>query len=329
MAGGGMKASVVISTFNRADALEPTLRALADQDLPASDYEVLVVDDGSSDATPQVLAAISVPYRLRLFRLPVNSGVSAGRNVGLREAEGDLVIMLSDDLIVPRDFISAHIGTHARFPNSWVVGGFGQLEELTHTPFGRYLDALERQFDDARMGPRIDGDIFEMDVPTARNLSLHRSDLDRVGLFDEQFRITCEDQDLAHRATQHGIRFIYNGALECVHNDQAADLARYCRFQRRGARDTVRLLRKLPQVHGGAPIARVNGYVSRSDGPALIARKALKRVLSTDCGLALGARAIAIAERLRLPDRWLAVGYRGLIGLHTFRGWREGLREAS
>jgi GT2 family glycosyltransferase len=324
-----VKASVVISTYNRADALEPTLGALADQDVPASDYEVLVVDDGSTDTTPDVLAAISVPYRLRLFRQPENRGVSAGRNVGLREAEGDVVIMLSDDMVVPRDFISTHLATLERFPNSWVVGGFGQLEALTETPFGRYLESLERQFDRARMGGRIEDQIYEMGTPTARNLSLPRSDLDRVGLFDEQFRVTCEDQDLAHRATQQGIRFIYNAALECVHNDHAADLARYCRFQQRGARDTVRLLRKLPEVHGGAPIARVNGYMSWSDGPSLLARKAVKRVLSTGVGLAVVARLIALAERLRLPDRWLAVGYRALIGLHIFRGGREGLREVS
>jgi GT2 family glycosyltransferase len=322
-----MIASVVISTYNRADALEPTLRALADQDRPPSDYEVLVIDDGSSDDTPQVLASISTPYRLRTFRLPENRGVSAGRNVGLREAEGRYVVLLSDDLVVTRDFLSTHVATLERFPDAWVVGGFGQLESLGDTPFGRYLDGLESGFERARTGARVDGDIYEMTMPTARNLSLRRADLDAIGLFDERFRVTCEDQDLAHRAAQQGIRFLYNGSIRCVHNDQAADLRRYCRFQQRGARDGVRLFQKYPELHGHAPIARVNGYIRRTDGPALVARKLAKRVLSTRPALALLEGGVTLAERIGLPERWLARAYRTVIGLYMFRGFREGLRE--
>src|SRR4051794_32478321 len=82
-----MVASVVISTYNRADALEDTLLALARQDIATEDYEVLVVDDGSTDLTPTVLATVSVACRLRTFRLPSNRGVSAGRNVGLSNAQ--------------------------------------------------------------------------------------------------------------------------------------------------------------------------------------------------------------------------------------------------
>lgn len=322
-----MVASVVISTYNRSDALEPTLQALADQDIPATEYEVLVVDDGSTDATQTVLSALAMPYRLRVFRLERNSGVSAGRNVGLRNAEGRFVIMLSDDLIVPSDFIREHVETLERYPNVWLVGGFRQLEDLSSTPFGRYLDKLESGFEAGRTGRQIEEQIFEMTTPTARNLSLPRSDLARVGLFDERFRVTCEDQDLATRAAAIGIKFIYNAAIECVHNDQASDLRRYARFQQMGARDTVRLVHKYPGVHDESPIVRANGTISRADGPGLIARKLLKRAFATRAGVAVVSFCVSSAERLKCPDRVLARGYRAVIGLHIFRGWREGLRE--
>ena len=65
-----------------------------------------------------------------------------------------------------------------------------------------------------------------------------------------------------------------------MHNDHAADLKRYCRFQERGAVDTVRLCRKYPEIHGGAAIAIVNGAIRRSDGLGLIAKKALKSLLA-------------------------------------------------
>jgi GT2 family glycosyltransferase len=322
-----MLASIVISTYNRAAALPSTLDALRRQDLPATEFEVLVIDDGSTDTTSDVLRAVSVPFAMRTYRLPSNQGVSAARNVGLRNATGQYLIMVSDDLLVPEDFIRAHVATLRAHPDAWVVGGVKQLPSLSSTPFGRFLDRLERQFEQARIASQVAPGLYEMTTPTARNLSLRRSDLDRTGFFDERFRVTCEDQDLAHRARQHGIRFIYNTVLECVHNDQAGDLKRYCQFQQRGAQDAVRLSEKYPGVHDGSPIARLNGYPVRSDGAVLVARKLAKRVLSTKPSRRVIGFTIACCERLRLPDVWLHRGYRLLIGLHIFRGWREGLRE--
>jgi GT2 family glycosyltransferase len=321
---GQVLASVVISTYNRCNALPATLDALATQTAPAEDYEVLVVDDGSSDDTPRVLAEMSLPCALHVHRLPENRGVSAARNVGIRHAQGKYLILLSDDVLVPEDFIAAHIETIDQYPGTWVVGSFEQLATLTKTPFGRYLDNLERKFEAARKVRQLGPQLWELSVPTARNLSLPRADLERIGLFDERFRVTCEDQDLAHRASEIGVRFVYSAAIRAVHNDQSANLRSYCRFQQRGARDTVLLCLKYPG-HRGAEVVRVNGYVERRDGPRLIAKKLLKLVLARPSPMWLVERAIRVAEFARLPDPLLGRAYRGLIGLYTFRGWREGL----
>lgn len=322
-----MLASVVISTYNRSEALPATLEALAHQSLPSDDYEVLVVDDGSTDRTPEVLERLHLMYPFRTFRRSSNSGVSAGRNVGLRAAKGRYVILLSDDLVVPVDFIRRHIETLERFPRSWVVGGFAQLESLNETPFGRFLNELELRFERGRTGPRIDDEMYEMTIPTARNLSIPRRDLEEVGLFDERFRVTCEDQDLAQRAASHGIRFIFNAGLQCVHNDQAADLLRYCRFQERGARDTASLCDKYPELHGWAQIVTVNSYIDLRDGPGLVLRKLLKQILATSAMTQLLETLIRLAEMKGMGDRPLNRLYRLLIGLYTFRGFRQGMRE--
>jgi GT2 family glycosyltransferase len=322
-----VRTSIVIATYNRAAALPRTLEALANQDVPPTDYEVLVVDDGSTDSTPGVLESASMPYTMRTYRLPLNRGVSAARNLGIRNATGRYIILMSDDLLVSSNFIRRHVATLEAYPHAWVVGGFRQLPSLTKTPFGRFLDQLERSFERARLASKIDEGLYEMTSPTARNLSLRRSDLDRTGLFDERFRVTCEDQDLGQRAQNQGIRFLYNTALDCVHNDQAADLKRYCLFQRRGAADTARLCAKHPNVHGRAPIARLNGYLAREDGAILVSRKLLKDFLASAPAMRMIERAVGAGERLSLPDIWLFRGYRLLIGLHIFRGFREGLRE--
>lgn len=317
--------SVVITTFNRCDALAETLRALGRQSVPADQYEVLVVDNGCRDATASFLASCKLACEMKSFYEPENIGISAARNKALRHARGRYIVFVSDDLIVPEDFIATHVQTLERFPGYWVVGGFEQLPSLTETPFGRYLDQLERSFDEARKSAQLGPNIWEMGCPTARNLSVRREDLERTGLFDEQFRNSCEDQDLAHRASETGIRFLYNAEITCLHNDQSGELKRYCNAQRRGAHDTVFFCAKYPAIHGEASIAKINGLITVNDGPALVVKKVVKSALATGPIVALIERTVSLAERMHLSDGALWRFYRLLIGIYIFRGWREGL----
>jgi glycosyltransferase involved in cell wall biosynthesis len=320
-------ASVVITTYNRADALAVSLAALGRQTVPPSSYEILVTDDGSTDSTPAVLerAAHDLPCPLHTFRQPANAGIAASRNLALRHAAGRYVVMVSDDMVVPEDFLALHVDTLERFPRHWVVGGFRQLESLTATPFGRYLDQLERGFDEARKARAVAPDVWEMTIPTARNMSLPRQDLERTGLFDEQFRSACEDQDLAHQARDIGIGFLYNAAIECIHNDQVADLHRFCRQQRRFGHDGVLFCAKRPDVHGDFAVLRANRPIAPGDGLALRAKKAAKAALAHDAFLERLPPAVSRIERLPLPDPVLFRLYRAVSSLYILRGVREGL----
>ena len=324
-AGAAPEVSVIVTSRERRDALLDTLRALAVQTLPGTAYEVLVVDDGSSDGTFEAASALQVPYDLRVLRHPQQRGVAAGRNTAIRDARGRVLVFLSDDLLVPEGFLAAHLATLARHPGAWVVGGFRQLPSLRGTPFGRYLDDLEESFTDARKQTPVGPDLWELHWPTARNLSLPRADFEAVGPFDERFRSTCEDQDLAERARAAGIRFLYDASIDCLHNDQAGDLLRCCRAQRRGTHDTALFCAKHPGRHGDSPFARANGPWSPRDGALLTVKKGAKWLLSRDPMLALLDRAVPWLEHVRLPEPLLRRAYRGLIGLYTFRGWREGL----
>ena len=250
---------------------------------------------------------------------------SRRHNVALRQARGRCVIFVSDDLIVPEEFLATHLRTLERFPGAWVVGGIRQLESLRATPFGRYLDALETSWEEARKTAPVEPNLWEISWPTARNLSLPRADLERTGLFDEQFRMSCEDQDLAHHARAVGIRFLYNAAITCLHNDQVGNLGRFCRAQVPRMRDTVLFCSKRKE-HGNAPVAVLNGYPSLRDGPVLLARKMLKSLLAFPPMTTALHGAIAAGECVHLPDRALWRLYQLLIGVYMFRGWREGLR---
>ncbi len=93
-----MFVSVIIPTFNRAACIKSAIRSALDQDFP--DMEVIVVDDGSTDATPGILQTVA-DSRLRVLRQD-NRGVSAARNAGIAVACGDVFALLdSDDIFLP------------------------------------------------------------------------------------------------------------------------------------------------------------------------------------------------------------------------------------
>jgi GT2 family glycosyltransferase len=318
------RVSVIISTFNRAGALAETLSQLDRQTLDPSDYEVVVTDDGSTDDTAAVLANADTRYQLRTIRFEHNRGVSAGRNAAIQASRGSLLVLVSDDVLVPEGFLAAHLAAHERWSNAWIVGRFEQLDNLRGSPFGRYLEGLERDFDRQRKGEQLDIGVWRMPFPTARNLSIPREHLERIGLFDERFRTTCEDQDLAHRAEPLGASFLYDESITCIHNDQASNLERYGSFSERGAADGVLFCRKWAPVHGSAEIVRANDPIRLRDGLPLIIKKALKRLLAHPQPMHALHWLAGVAERAGASDRTLARLYQITIGVHMQRGWTRG-----
>lgn len=317
--------SVIITTYNRLDALKLTLDAFCRQTIDASLYEIIVVDDGSNDNTFDFVSRLVMPCRFICLRQDINSGISAARNKAISHAAGFYLVLVSDDLIVPQQFLTTHLDTLTRFPGCWVVGGITQLTSITNTPFGRYLDFLEKYWEQSRKIRLIEPYIYELSWPTARNLSLPRAEFLRFGGFDEQFKMSCEDQDLAEKTRSSGIRFLYNSNITCLHNDQVGDLSRYCRAQVPRMRDTVLFCIKWGGFHLKSPVAILNGPITLSDSPLMIARKIIKVTLSTSILTAFIHRITSFCEMIRLPDFALWKFYNILVGIYMYRGWQDGL----
>src|SRR3989442_541191 len=102
--------SVMVPTYNQADLLRESLRSLLDQKLPKEAYEIVVVDDGSTDHTAAVLGEFGAA--VRTVRLPANRGRSAARNEGIHHASGQLVAFVDSDIIVRQDFLTWHLDTY-------------------------------------------------------------------------------------------------------------------------------------------------------------------------------------------------------------------------
>src|SRR5687767_10265969 len=106
-----LDASLVVPTRDRAELLMLSLPHMLRQTLEATRYEVIVVDDGSTDATPAVVEQLACKH-LRYIHKPSGGGVARNRNRALEIARGRVAIFLDDDTFIGPNFVSAHIALH-------------------------------------------------------------------------------------------------------------------------------------------------------------------------------------------------------------------------
>ena len=136
-----MKISAVICTHNRRALLDHSLASLAHQDLPTADYEVIVVDNASTDGTREAVAALQPTMpNLRYLYEPA-LGLSNARNSGLREARGEVVAFLDDDARAEPGWLSALLDAFAAEPARPLCAG-GRVVPIWEREPPRWLPAF-------------------------------------------------------------------------------------------------------------------------------------------------------------------------------------------
>ncbi len=109
--------SLIIPTYNKLSRLKLTLCSIKCQTIDRKSFEVIVINDDSSDGTKEYLETQSFPFQLRVFHLTGNKGRSVARNIGLEKAQGNVVIFIDDDLILSPDFLKNHEKIQKEFPS--------------------------------------------------------------------------------------------------------------------------------------------------------------------------------------------------------------------
>src|SRR3972149_142120 len=102
-----MKISVVVCTYNRCEDLRRALQSLILQDFPATDYEILVVDNNSIDKTKDVVGNfLKISSSNVKYVFETAQGLSHARNRGIKEAKGEIISFIDDDVIVAKDWLT-------------------------------------------------------------------------------------------------------------------------------------------------------------------------------------------------------------------------------
>lgn len=118
-----MFATILIPTHNAVHRLYYTLVSLNLQYAPFDEFEVIVMDNASTDGVKESIREFTSHYPLRYFRTASPVPAIQAINAGIAKANGDVVIMLNDSMIVPREFVGTHIQAHCRKARLVMVGG--------------------------------------------------------------------------------------------------------------------------------------------------------------------------------------------------------------
>jgi glycosyltransferase involved in cell wall biosynthesis len=222
-----MQLSVVIGTYNRAHLLAGTLGALAAQQAPASlEWEIVVVDNNSTDSTAQAVAAFSpttgTPVRYAFER---RQGISNARNRGIREAQGSILAFTDDDVLPAPDWVSGVAAAMER----WDAHGVGgRILPRWESERPRWLIENRRPLRLLALMEHAESAWLALPLKPhpqvwGANMAFRRELFDRVGEFDPRRGVMGErllrgeESDLIERALDLGLKIAYDPTLTVFH----------------------------------------------------------------------------------------------------------------
>jgi len=200
--------TALLTTHNRAHLLPHVLASLERQTLPRSQFEIVAVDDGSSDDTPAVLAGYLSKLPLRIFR-QAQSGVASAKNLGLFAANSPIIVFLDDDDVLDPDTLRVHLAAHQAHPDlaTAILGHTRLAPDVAQSPLMKFAAGEGGVL----FGYRwiTPGQIYGYREFWGGRSSCKRQFLIEHGVFDHRFEFGYEDIECAWRLQPHKLRVIY------------------------------------------------------------------------------------------------------------------------
>ena len=283
-----MRATIQLCTYDRARLLERVLDACFEQTVPADAYEVVLIDDGSSDATPAVVESARSRATCAFTAIrQENTGLARARNAGIARASGERIIFIDDDVLPVPSFVAEHLRSHDAAPEAIVRGAVVNTTSFEHLPPPVWT-------------PRnYSGNYF-----WTSNVSAPLATVRRLGGFTESFHeYGWEDIELGLRLRFSGTRAVFNRFALAFHYkpppraENVEGMVRQARAQGRTARQLLDLHPHWRTIlaTGDDPVRRTMHRLVRAIGvPRLLARAVGER----ESDRALSAPALFAARAL-------------------------------
>ena len=184
-----MDLTVGLCSRNRKGVLEKVLLSLCDQTIAPDRYEVVLVDDGSTDGTGEMANNLDLPYSLVYVHQP-HSGLATARNTGIKNSSGRVMLYIDDDVLADPHLLEEHIKSHDQYEKCVVNGWVNHVTEPVRPPEPKFTMA---------------------DISTSffwtSNVSVKRHHLLEAGMFDEDFtEYGWEDQEIGLRLMALGLK---------------------------------------------------------------------------------------------------------------------------
>lgn len=236
--------SALITVHNRAAALTLLLDALENQTLSADRFEIIIVDDGSTDGTKEIVERKAAKLPLKYF-YQRTSGAAAAKNLAVLVTKSPLLLPLHVDEIPDADCFVAHLAAHIRHPyrNGAILGLKILAPGIASTSLMRHVATSDYQFFPfASLEPR---QMIDHNRLLVGHCSMKREFMVYHGMFDMALDGGCEDAELGWRAHQSQLQIFYEP--DAISTEQRA--LTFAEFRQSAYRKGVCDF-KIAQLHG-------------------------------------------------------------------------------
>ena len=291
--------TVTIASHQRRDSLRRVLEMLGRQRYPADRFEVVVILDGSTDGSAEMVESLTTPYDLRAVSQP-QSGLAAARNRGAHEApEEGVLVFLDDDIDPVPDFLATHAEAHARTEGETV--GLGYYPPAPMQDPSLWALRIRAWWEDHFRRKGEPGHQWSYVDFVDGNMSIRRSRLLELGCYDERFRGgRRQDWDLGLRLLGAGVRLEYLPRAVGIHRFDATIDKALANARDEGRWDVL-LAQKHPQTKGHLPLARLAHAFERRPRRSSFIYHPRTRSLPTQ---SLGLPALRALEATGRRARW-------------------------
>jgi glycosyltransferase involved in cell wall biosynthesis len=194
--------SVVIPTHNRRELLRGCLDSFEQQSAPAGSFEVVVVIDGSTDGTAEMLSEFAPSFELSVLTQP-QAGASAARNAGAAGARARILLFVDDDMTASFSLVSAHLAAHRKQEE---IAGVGVIARRIPAAADRFAllraEASRSHYEHLLMRPLSYLDCY------GGNCSVSHSMFAEIGGFSVDLPV-LNDLEFAYRLREAGARFVF------------------------------------------------------------------------------------------------------------------------